>query len=953
MVERRSRRWMAVGTETRTASVATETSSKLAMQGEVGLARVPSEGARNFYEKFAATAERFASRVAIVFQRRSGLDSLTYGELRLKTEAAGGFLLSLGIKPGDACAILADNSIAWCASYLGILRIGAIAVPFDTHYTAQQIGTLLRDSCARILLTTPRYLPAADQAVSGEGLPVKIVLLEGGTGEIPNLEQAWREKFGLRPPCPSTKQDPAVVLYTSGTTSDPKGVVLTHGNLLAEAEAVFGFLQVDERDSILGVLPLFHALAQVGNLLLPFMVGASVIFLEELNTGELLRALREREPTAFCCVPKFFYLIHERVFGEAAKAGWLGSTAFALSLRATGALRRLTGINLGRLLFRRVHGVFGPRMRILITGGARFEPVIGRDFYRLGFGLMEVYGLTETTGAATLTRAGEGGQGSVGRPLPGVEVKLFPAEGIAVGGPQEGEIAIRGPIVMQGYLHRPEATAEAMRDGWLLTGDLGRLDARGRLAVTGRKKEVIVLSSGKNVYPEEVEAHYAQSPYIQELCILGLPAPGETAPERLHAVIVPNQEAMIARKVVNAREVLRFDIENLSLRLPSHQRILSYEVWTESLPRTTTSKLKRYEIERRVLALRRAEEAPAKAAPISEEEAAWESEPRVAQALELVRRSTRQKENVRPDANLELDLGLDSIERVELLANLESLFNVQIASEVASQIYTVRQLVEAVRAHEPEAAAAAGGDAWRKILADLPEQDPLFANLIRTQPLVHLVVFVTLKILRGLAWLLLGFRVSGAEHIPTKGPVLLCPNHQSYLDPFLLASVLPYRTLGDLCFLGASEYFATPLRAALARWLHIAPVDPDTNLVRAMQAGAFGLKHGKILVLFPEGERSIDGEVKKFKKGAAILSTQLQVPVIPVAVQGTFDVWPRGRGIRWSALVPWKGARVHVRFGAAVPVPPAPAPDVALADMEARYAAFAEHVRESVLELGR
>lgn len=940
-----------------------ETSPRAAIGGEAGTVPVSGGEPRNFYEKFARAAERFSARAAVVYQRRSGVESLSYGELRSKAEGAGAFLFSRGIVAGDACAILADNSTAWCAAYLGILRIGAVAVPLDTHYTAQQIGTLLRDSGARILLTTPRYLPGAAQAVSSGSLPVEIAYLEGGSGDIPSLEQAWRGKFRVLAGCASIPQDPAVVLYTSGTTSDPKGVVLTHGNLLAEAEAVFRVLHVDERDSILGVLPLFHALAQVGNLLLPFVVGASVIYLEELNTGELLRAFRDREPTAFCCVPKFFYLIHERVFAEAGKAGWLGSAAFAISLRANGVLRRLTGINLGRVLFRRVHRVFGPRMRILIVGGARFEPVIGRDFYRLGFGLREVYGLTETTGAATLTGTGEGGQGSVGRPLPGVEVRLFPVEGIGAGGPQEGEIAIRGPIVMQGYLHRPAATAEAMRGGWLLTGDLGCLDSHGRLAVTGRKKEVIVLSSGKNVYPEEVEAHYAQSPYIQELCILGLPAPGETAVERLHAVVVPNLETMSARKVVNTREVLRFEIENLSLLLPTHQRILSYEVWMESLPRTTTSKLKRYEIESRVLALRRRpEEQPAGGAPISEEEAVWASEARVAQALELVRRSTRQKENVRPGANLELDLGLDSIERVELQANLESLFNVRIPSEIASQIYTVRQLIEAVRGHglaaatpgagRPEPSRVAG-EAWGKLLADLPEQDPLFASLIRAQLLAVLVAFGTLKIVRAVAWLLLGFRVKGAEHIPRKGPFLLCPNHQSYIDPFLLASVFPYRILGDLFFLGASEYFATPLRTAVARWMHIAPVDPDTNLVRAMQAGAFGLKQGKILVLFPEGERSIDGEVKKFKKGAAILSTQLQAPVLPVAVEGTFDIWPRGRGFRWSSLLPWSGARVRLSFGAVVAAPPPPAPDATAADMEMRYATFAEFLRERVLAMQR
>jgi long-chain acyl-CoA synthetase len=911
--------------------------------------------ARNFYEKFTGSAERFSERQAILFQRRKGIESLTYAELHSRAESAAESLHTLGIEAGDACAILADNSIAWCVAYLGILRLGAVAVPFDTHYGAEQVATLLRDSDAKILLTTPRYLSTAQQALRAPPLASGIVLLEGNSAGLPILDVAPRRQPGPGPLPVSraTRADPAVILYTSGTTSDPKGVVLTHGNLLAEAKSALVALHVDERERILAVLPLFHALAQVANLLIPFYLGASVIFLEELNTGELLRVLREQDPTAFCCVPKFFYLIHERVLAEAAKAGMPRRLAFRLLLDANGLLRRLAGINLGPLLFRRVHRVFGAKMHLLITGGARFEPSIGRDFYRLGFGLREVYGLTETTGAAAITRPGEGGRGNVGPAMPGVELRIFPVEGIGWEGRAEGEVAVRGPIVMRGYLKRPDATAEVTRDGWFLTGDLGYLDANGRLTITGRKKEVIVLSSGKNIYPEEVESRYAESPLIKELCVLALPPSAKTTEEGLHAVIVPDRDVMRERKMTNLREALRFEIENVSVRVPSHQRILSYEIWMEDLPRTTTNKLKRYEIERRVLAQRlRPAQAPEKA-PVTEAEAAWSAEPAVARALVLVREATRFPDRVRPDANLELDLGLDSIARVELLANLEAAFGTEIPNEVAEKIYTVRQIVEAVR--ERQAAAAQmpeAADPWHKLLTDIPASDPLFANLLEPHPVVFLLVYIVLKLLRPLAWLLVGFRATGTEHIPPRGPALLCPNHQSFLDAFLLASVLPRKTLQDIFFLGASEYYATPFRSRVARLLHIASVDPDTNLVRALQAGAFGLEHGKILVLFPEGERSINGEVKPFKKGAAILATQLGTPVVPVAIEGTFDLWPRNRPFRWSALLPWRPARVRLRFGPPL-TPPVPQQPATPEQMEEHYSSFAEHLRSMVVEMQR
>ena len=260
---------------------------------------------QNFYQQFARTVERFSDRVAVEVQGRDRLESVTYGQLRRRAETASAFLVSHGTAPGDVCAILADNDIAWCAAYLGILRLGCRAVPLDTHYTARQITTLLQDSGAKILFTTPRYLATAQEAKRLGSPFARIILLHGSAPGIDSLREDLAQTLPSLPPCNATRVDPAVILYTSGTTSDPKGVVLTHGNLLAEADAVFQILQLDEHDSVLGVLPLFHALAQMANLLLPFLVGARVIFLEELSTAELLRGLRERHPRHFVVCPNF------------------------------------------------------------------------------------------------------------------------------------------------------------------------------------------------------------------------------------------------------------------------------------------------------------------------------------------------------------------------------------------------------------------------------------------------------------------------------------------------------------------------------------------------------------------------------------------------------------------------------------------------------------------------
>lgn len=906
----------------------------------------------NFYERFAATARRFAGHIAVEFVHRECVEKVTFEELQKQAEAAARFLSSHCIQAGDRCAILADNDIGWCAAYLGILQIGAVAVPLDTHYTPQQIAKLLQDSGAKMIFTTELYAEGVREACRLGDASIRLALLRGNYPSFESLSECVATSGEPLPANVPTVKDAAVILYTSGTTSDPKGVVLTHGNLLAEAEAVFATLRLDESDSILGVMPLYHALAQMANLLLPFIVGARVIYLEEVSASELLKALREHRPTVFCCVPQFFYLIHQRLLAKVAEGGWVRSMLFRFLLHTNALLRRVTRLNLGRIFFSQVHGAIGKKMRLLVTGGARFDPAVGRDFYKLGFDLLEAYGLTETSGAATLTRPGEGGQGSVGTALPGIEVKIVAAEGFSLDGDLSGEIAIRGPIVMKEYFQRRDATAEVMRDGWFLTGDLGRLDACGKLSITGRKKEVIVLSSGKNIYPEEIEAQYAQSPFIKELCVMGMALPGEPAAERLHAVIVPNLEVMRERKVVNMKEVLRFDIENISVHLPAHKRILSYEIRTEPLPRTTTQKLKRFEIERQIKASGRGSaESEWRSHPITEEESAWAADPEVARALAVIREAAHDKRAVGPQANLELDLGLDSIERVELLTNLEQLFGARMAPEVAQSIYTVRQLVEAARSHGNAQAPARSATAWDKLLEELPEKDPLFTDLLKPQRVVMVMGFAVLKVCNLVARFLVRFQVTGLENFPRQGTYLICPSHETYLDPFFLASTLPYRVFRKLFFVGASEYFATPLRRKAAKWMHLAPVDPDANLIRALQAGAFGLRQGKILVLFPEGERSIDGEVKKFKKGAAILSSHLQVPIVPAAFNGVFPLWPRNRGFSWSALMPWSGTKVQLCFGS--PMQPAvpPGPDCPQSTVEVHYAAVTEKLRRTVIDL--
>jgi long-chain acyl-CoA synthetase len=553
-------------------------------------------------------------------------------------------------------------------------------------------------------------------------------------------------------------------------------------------------------------------------------------------------------------------------------------------------------------------------MRLFVTGGSRFDPAIGRDLYGLGFTILNAYGLTETSGGATIVRPHDRFNESVGLPFPGVQIRVLPPEAGDRDGAGDGEVLIRGPIVMREYFNRPDATAEALEDGWLHTGDLGRLDAQGRLYITGRLKEIIVLASGKNLYPEELEAHYRQAPVVKELCVLGVSKPGEPAAERLHAVVVPDEDVLRARGVVNVRELVRFELEGLSVQLPAHKRILSYDVSLEPLPRTTTGKIRRHEVERRVR--ERSATDTAGERPLSDEERGWLETPAHAGAIRTIASKLR-RAAVHPGDNLELDLGLDSMERVELLADLERRHGTQVAPDARAAIFTVRHLVDAVLAAPAAgAAAASAGDAdlaWDVVLAETP--DPaLVANLEKRKLIRAVVLFVLIRLAASPARLLVGFRTRGTPYVPRTGACIISPNHQTYLDAVLLAARLPFGVFRRLFLVGAAEYFESRVMAWLARAINVVPVDPNANLITAMRAGAAGLRLGKVLILFPEGERSIDGELKPFRKGAAILASHLGVPIVPAAFDGLFPVWPRGLPLNWRMLIPG-ATRARLDFG--------------------------------------
>lgn len=900
---------------------------------------LPRNEPATFNDHFEARALRVPDRTAFRLKIPGGYTSVSYREAHAEARSAAHGLLALGLEPLSRVAILSENRPEWVTTYLGVYLSGMVAVPLDTQISPEEWLRLILDSDSRVIFVSGGLRERLEQALEEEGARRQVISFDplpekqGTRRELAEFLE-WAAALPDPPPLPRRlPSDLATIIYTSGTTGTPKGVCLTHGNILSEIEGTLGVIPLRDDEAFLCLLPLQHVLASVINVLIPLYLGGQVVFADTLRRTEILAALEEAGITILVTVPQFFYLFHNRIQEELANKPAAVRRAFHALLRLNRFSRSALGLNLGPRLFARIHRSFGARLRLFISGGSAFDPAVARFFHDLGFTILQGYGLTETTGACTVTPVESNVIGSVGPALPGTDLKIADPDEAGV-----GEILVHGPVVMRDYYRNPEATREAFLDGWFRTGDLGRLDAGGNLFVTGRRKEVIVLANGKNVYPDELETYYGRCPAIQEIAVIGVVSPQERG-ERLHAVVVPDFDYLKSRKIANTREILRDEIAALSNRLPRYKRLMSYQLQSEPLPRTTTRKIKRLELKRMVESgqLREGEIAVEPVAVSAADRALMESA--VGREVARCLAETHHREAaLHPAMNLELDLGFDSMEKVELLASLEQRLELALPEDFGAEIFTVADLV---RGLQRQAGAGEGGGAasrqnWKTILAaGSPSDEPPVSG-----PVLSLVKYLLARLLYYLLFLpLLRLETRGIGNLPAQGPYLVCPNHQSYLDPFVLVSILPFGLFRRMFFVGYSMLFTSRPMKLAARLTNIVPVDPDAHLLRAMKAGAAGLRRGLILCIFPEGGRSYDGKLQDFKKGAAILARELGVPMVPAAIDGTHAVWPRGS----LRIRPHK---VRITFGAPIPPGPSAGGDAYAEDTDRLYREVARLLAE-------
>jgi len=820
-------------------------------------------------EYFRKISHQFPQKVCLQIKRDSFWERWTYKELEDLVLKVAGFLILNGFKKGDFACLILENRPEWPALYLGIIFAGMSCVPLDPQLSIQEIKNLLQDCQAKIIFSSYDLFLDKIKPIIPELLIKSVVLdkelKEDSIYSFSEIKDISLEGISFPP---LSCQDLASLIYTSGTTGKPKGVMLTHKNICANFLSIKQLNLCSSSDNFLSILPLHHAYAFMVTLIVPLFMGAKITYCKSIKSEEFVHLIKESSVTILVGVPQLFLLLHKAIFEKIKKIPFFLRPLFFPLIRL------------------KIHQQF-KSLRLCVSGGARLQPKVGKDLLKLGLKVIEGYGLTETSPVVSINPPDRIKFGSVGKAIPDVEIKIFNPDKEAI-----GEVLIRGPNVMKGYFKQPQLTDEVVKEGWFYSGDLGYMDKEGYLYLVGRKKEVIVLSSGKNIYPEELEAYYLKSPYIKEICIINKEEKiFGIKRDLLYAVIVPNLDYFSLKKEINIQQKIRWELENLSKALPTYQHIMGFILTKEKLPRSPLGKIRRYQVKEKYLSQKGV---IFKESILSDEDKEILEKKISQKIIQYISQQITRPVNL--DSHLEIDLGIDSLSRVELMLGLESYLKVKIPEEFIYKISTVKELIlylEKLINQKSSQPQMLKEKTWKEILDEPPNKkttEKIKINFGFYEKMVSYLLRIMFLFLFRIFWFL---RIKGSKNLPQEGTYIICPNHASYLDGIFVALGLPFNIYMNTYFVGHQQIFEHPLLFWLNKFLRFIPIDINTDFTEAMRAVSYVLKKGKIVCIFPEGMRSIDGKVKEFKKGVGILIKELNIPAVPVYIHNSHRSWPR------------------------------------------------------------
>jgi long-chain acyl-CoA synthetase len=790
---------------------------------------------KTLVELLERSAERYPDRLAVTMRTGVRTTRYTFAELERKAHAYARLFAERGVGKGDRVVAWAPNQPDWVAAMFGTFIAGGVLVPLDVRSAPEFVE--------RVVARVEPVLAFAgrSQAEQLARLEVPVVVLE-------DTRLSLNGRFD-GPPIDGDEL--AEVIFTSGTTGDPKGVMLTHRNITANVEAGLSVIDIKPGSRMLSLLPLSHMFEQTAGCFAPLAAGAAVCYPSSRQPAALSRTMQEWKPTIIIGVPQVLALLMAGIEREAATHHRLGLLRF---LRRVAQPLPERG---RRLVFRPVLSRFGGALDFVASGGAPLDPEVQLKWEAMGIAVVEGYGTTECAPIVTINPRDDRRIGSVGRPLPGQQVRIA----------DDGEVLTRGENVFVGYWQAPEATAAAFDGEWYRTGDLGQLQD-GYLYLKGRKKDLIVLADGQNVYPEDIEAVLRCQPGVTDAVVLGVAADGGV---RLHAVIAEAEPGSAAAAVRRANE-----------QLDARQQILGWSTWPEpDFPRTHTLKVRRPLVEAYVR-----ENAPA---PVSRP--AESDDP----LLRIVASLARSDAPLDDGTNLGADLGLDSLARVELLSAIEDDLGVYVDDADVGPQTTIGELRRMVAKGE------------RKVRI---RRFPTWPRWRTVQWLRHaLLSFFVFPLLR------LGYSVEvrGRERLASvQQPCLIISNHNMHLDQaMLLRSMPPSFRRRVAIAAAASDIFGNRLRGFFASLLGNAfPFAKEGSGVReSLEYVAKMLGEGWNVLIFPEGKLTVIGPMQPFKSGTGLLAVETGVPVLPMRIDVLRPGFYEGK---W---LPHPRARVRVSIG--------------------------------------
>ncbi|MFW5754683.1 MAG: AMP-binding protein [Marinilabiliaceae bacterium] len=763
-----------------------------------------------------------------------GDETISYGQLMGKIEQFSGLYEP---KEGEKVAIFMENRPAWIYSFYAVWHNKETAVPLDHLATENEVAFILKDCQPTAVFTSENNEATLQSAIRKAGIETQIIRADRFEQPVEGFHS------GGDFPTPEP-ENTAAIIYTSGTTGSPKGVMLSYDNLKANIEGVSDKINIYTPESrTLVLLPLHHIFPLMGTMVIPLYTGGSISISPTMASEDIIKTLQENRITILIGVPRLYAAIRKGIMDKI-NASLPARGLFALA-------KKINNPSFSKTLFKTVHQKMGGHLQHLVSGGAALDKEVARDYQTLGFEVLEGFGMTEAAPMITFTRPGRVVIGSPGEPLPGTTIDII-----------DGEITAKGRQVMQGYYNRPEETAQVVRDGRLFTGDLGEMDQNGFLYITGRKKEIMILSNGKNVNPVELEQKIEASPFVRECGVF-------FKDDMIQAVVVPEKSAVDTPGEQNLEDIIRWKvIDPFNNEVSAYKKIMRFFLTDQELPRTRLSKLQRFKLE-----------AFAKETPEEEqvEEPDFDEYQMIARYLEK-----EKNRKIHPNHHLEMDIGFDSLDKVGFESYLEQTFGVKMDPSEMTKFNNIRLLAEHIR--ETKTKKEEQKINWREIL-----RERVHLQLPKTWATGSLLM----RISRFFFHLYFRYRARGKHNIP-KGPFILAPNHQSFFDGLFVASYLKTRDIRNTYFYAKEKHVRAPWLKYLAHRNNIIVMDLHNDLKSSIQKMAEVLKQDRNLIIFPEGTRSQTGQLGDFKKTFAILSRELNIPVVPVTIQGANRALPRG-----------------------------------------------------------